>query len=80
MKEDFDVQISLKSGICLDPDGNRYIIQNTVKNLEDLENYVILQSLESGKTFVCPINYFLSPSLGEDESLTTKFKIERVFE
>lgn len=80
MKEDFDVQISIRKGLCSDVKGNRYIIQETVKNLENLEDYVVLQSIESGKTFVCPSSYFLSPRLNEDESLTTRFKIERIFE
>jgi len=79
MKEDFEVQIAIKPGIYTTSDGAEYIVKDTAKNIENLEDYVVLQSLSNGKTMVCHVDSFLAPMVGDDESLITKFKVKRLF-
>ena len=81
MREDFEVQINIRPGIYQDEKGNEYLLIEVAKNISNYSDYVILKSLESGKTFICPADFFVSLSLdAETEELKTRFRIKRLFE
>lgn len=80
MKEDFEINIKLRKGIYLDRYGNEYELQMMVKDLETLQDTVVLKSLSTGNIFVCSAEYFTSPYINEDEDLLPNFRVKELFE
>lgn len=79
MREDFEINIRLRKGIYLDKYGNEYELQRTVKNLETLQDTVILKSLSTDNVFTCSVEYFTSPYLNEDEDLLPLFRVKELY-
>lgn len=79
MKEDFEININLRKGIYLDKYGAEYELKKIVKNLETLQDMVVLKSLSTSNIFTCSIEYFTSPYLNEDEDLLPLFRVKKLF-
>lgn len=79
MREDFEINITLRKGIYLDKYGNEYQLLRVVKNLETLQDMTILKSLSTDNVFTCSVEYFTSPYLNEDEDLLPLFRVKELF-
>jgi len=79
MIEDFEINIKLSKGIYLDRYGNEYELLQAVKNLETLQDMIILKSLSTKNMFTCSVEYFTSPYINEDEDLLPLFRVKELF-